>query len=106
MTNDDLSRVMGNREESAEWIAERSQLPQFSGRKVHVFVRIAPDQARFAIRHEGPPLSLAPVNADAGSLEDQTDRSLILMRAFMDEIQFLEDGQEWRMVKRRLGAAS
>jgi anti-sigma regulatory factor (Ser/Thr protein kinase) len=65
-------------------------------------VRITPDDARFEIVHQGPPLTLNESReATSPALEDPTDRSLILMRAFMDEVLFGSDGKSITLVKRK-----
>ena len=65
--------------------------------------RIEPNQARFVIRDEGPgfdPASL-PAAGQPGSLDPETGRGLVLMRAFMDEVTFNDEGNEVTLAKRR-----
>jgi hypothetical protein len=88
---------------SPNWLDERRRAAPFAGRKVKVHVKISPEEARIQIAHGGPPLVLAePAMVDGSpALEDPTDRSLILMRAFMDEVLFHPEGTSLVLVKRR-----
>lgn len=100
LKDEELMQVQMHREEGAAMIEARCQQSPYRERVLNVWVHITPNEARFGIRHDGPPLTL---RSPAGSteLEDSTDRSLILMNAFMDEVNFHPDGREWTMVKRR-----
>ncbi|MDJ0972991.1 MAG: ATP-binding protein [Planctomycetota bacterium] len=75
----------------------------YRSRRIHVEASIEPDMLRFVVRDEGP-------GFDATSIEDPTDpvnalrphgRGVMLMRAFMDEVEFNETGNEITLVKRR-----
>lgn len=96
------------REGSASGAAERLVLERrensaYSNRQVLVFVKINLEEARFTIRDEGPgfdPSSLPPAG-QPGSLDAQTGRGLVLMRAFMDSIEWNDRGNEVTLVKRR-----
>ena len=60
-------------------------------------------EAQFVIRDQGPgfdPKSLPPAG-QPGSLDPDTGRGLVLMRAFMDEVTFNERGNEVTLIKRR-----
>ena len=61
------------------------------------------EQARFVISDEGPgfdPASI-PAAGQPGSLDPETGRGLVLMRAFFDEVTFNDGGNEVTLVKRR-----
>ena len=45
-----------------------------------------------------------PEAGQLGSLDPQTGRGLVLMRAFMDEVKFNDRGNEVTMIKRREAA--
>jgi CheY-like chemotaxis protein len=80
----------------------RSQLP-YAQRRVKVAVVIDGAAARFVIDDEGPgfdPSSVVPAGKP-GSLDPQTGRGLVLMRAFMDDVQFNDKGNQVTLVKRR-----
>jgi CheY-like chemotaxis protein len=99
----ELLLVLGNHHEKSQQKldARRAEAP-YSGRRLAVHVKVTPEEARFVISHEGPPLALADRREDvAPALENPSDRSLILMRAFMDEVQFSPDGKSITLVKRK-----
>lgn len=80
----------------------RTQAP-YAQRRVKVAVAIDGAAARFVIEDEGPgfdPASIVPAGK-LGSLDPQTGRGLVLMRAFMDEVQFNEKGNQVTLLKRR-----
>ncbi len=102
LTPDLLLAVSGHQEQSQQKLDARRAEPRFAERKLTVHVKVTADEARFVISHEGAPLSI-PEEAAATSptLEDPSDRSLILMRAFMDEVAFSPGGQSITLVKRK-----
>lgn len=80
----------------------RSESP-YVDRRVRVFIRIAPEEARLVVRDEGPgfdPSSLPPAG-QPGSLDAQVGRGLVLMRAFLDEVRYSDLGNEVTLIKRR-----
>lgn len=71
-------------------------------RHLYVRVRFSPGEATFVIRDEGPgfdPHAL-PDPTDPDNLDKVSGRGLLLMRTFMDEVNFNERGNEVTMVKR------
>jgi len=84
-------------------VEERRSQPPFRDRRIYVDVRINSQEARFVIRDEGPgfDVSSIPEISDPWAAEPESGRGLALMRAFMDEVQFNEKGNEVTMVKRR-----
>ena len=66
-------------------------------------ISMQPDEARFVIADEGPGFDPAAVPAagQPGSLDPESGRGLVLMRAFFDEVTFNNGGREVTMVKRR-----
>lgn len=84
-------------------VTRRRKEAPYQGRKVQVSVTIELTQARFVIRDEGPgfkPASIALAGMP-GSLDPQSGRGLVLMRAFMDEVTFNDRGNEVTLIKRR-----
>ncbi len=64
-------------------------------------VRLARDKAVFVVRDEGcgfDPSSL-PDPTDPANLDKVTGRGILLMRAFMDQVEFNARGNEVTMVK-------
>lgn len=86
----------------------RNEQP-YAARKVFVEVHIDLESARFVIRDEGAGFDPAkvPLAGQPGSLDPQTGRGLVLMRAFMDQVTFNDRGNEVTLLKHReaLGAA-
>jgi CheY-like chemotaxis protein len=85
----------------------RSQSP-YRERKVRVAVSLDGQQSRFTIRDEGPGFDPSQIRqaGEPGSLDPESGRGLVLMRAFMDEVQFGDRGNEVTLVKRREGSES
>ncbi len=97
---DELHRVQLHREGGQELIETRRSQPPYADRKTKVQCWLTPQQARFVIEHAGPPLQLQHA-ASCSELEDASDRSVILMRSFMDEANFDPDGRRIELIKRR-----
>lgn len=82
---------------------ERSRQMPYVERRIFVDATITRDKAEFVIRDEGPgfdPASL-PDPTDPANLERLSGRGVLLMRTFMDELEYNSTGNEVRMVKRR-----
>ena len=72
-------------------------------RRIHVDARYDRREARFVIRDEGPGFDVAslPDPREPANLDRASGRGIFLIRAFMDEVEFNERGNEITMVKRR-----
>lgn len=95
-----VSLLEGN---GADPVHTRREQKPYCNRHVKVDLQINTSQARFVICDEGPgfdPTALPPAG-QLGSLDPQTGRGLVLMRAFMDEVHFNPNGNEVTMIKRR-----
>ncbi len=88
---------------SARLVDQRRAKAPYHERRVHVLVNINPEEARLVIRDEGSGFDPAqvPQAGPAGSLDAPAGRGLVLMRAFLDEVQFNDRGNEVTLVKRR-----
>jgi len=78
----------------------RRQSP-YQNRRIEIEVRLALGKAVFTIRDEGPgfdPTAL-PDPTDPANLEKVTGRGILLMQAFMDQVDFNARGNEVTMVK-------
>jgi CheY-like chemotaxis protein len=78
------------------------ELP-YRDRRVHVHAVFSRDEARIAVRDEGPGFdvaSLPNVLADPSYLAEGEGRGLVLIRMFMDDISFNPAGNEISLVKR------
>jgi len=84
-------------------VSQRRQQSPYNGRKVTVSIVMDDGQAKFTIRDEGPGFdpSSIPAAGQPGSLDPQTGRGLVLMRAFFDEVTYNSTGNEVTLVKRR-----
>jgi CheY-like chemotaxis protein len=82
-------------------IEERRQQPPYSTRQLRVHARLSPTRAEFTISDEGPgfdPSSL-PDPTDPANLDTIGGRGLLLIRTFMDEVQFNGRGNAITLVK-------
>jgi CheY-like chemotaxis protein len=95
-----VSLVEGKGENLVE---RRRAEPPFRDRKINISVQIEPQQARFIVEDQGPGFdpSKVPAAGQPGSLDPDTGRGLVLMRAFMDEVTFNSRGNGVTLVKRR-----
>jgi CheY-like chemotaxis protein len=82
---------------------KRSQEPPYCDRKIYVESLLTPEECRFVIRDEGPGFdrSLLRDATDPANLERPCGRGLLLIRTFMDEVQYNDRGNEVVLVKRR-----
>jgi CheY-like chemotaxis protein len=84
-------------------LTSRQKAAPHKDRKVRVHIAMDDRQARFVIADEGAGFdpSLVPAAGQPGSLDPETGRGLVLMRAFFDEVTFDNGGREVTLVKRR-----
>lgn len=106
LTPDLLLAVSGHHDQADQWLEERRRTPPYASRQIRVHVKISPSEARIRVAHEGPPLRFdEPADATVPpEMENPTSRSLILMRAFMDEVLFDPEGTAVTLVKRPSGS--
>jgi CheY-like chemotaxis protein len=84
-------------------LTARQKSAPHKDRKVRIHIAMDDRQARFVITDEGPGFdpSLVPAAGQPGSLDPETGRGLVLMRAFFEEVTFSKGGREVTMVKKR-----
>ena len=84
-----------------EFVDEQSQKPEFADRRVFFQFSVTPEKAEFLVRDEGKGFDLSnlPNAEDPESFRDGIGRGLILMQAFMDSVEFENNGTEIRMKK-------
>ena len=72
-------------------------------KRVHLTASIDAHQARFEIRDEGPgfDLTAVPDPTEEENLEIPSGRGIMLMRAYMSEVEYVTPGNILRMVYRR-----
>ena len=89
-------------------IAERKVIEPYRSRRVTLIANYTYDEARFTIRDEGPGFDVTkvrnPTEDDAIALA--SGRGILLMRSFMDEVEYSNKGNEVSMVKRRSATQS
>lgn len=98
----------GDAEVYRQLVAQRQGTPPFCERGLEVYARLTQRDATFVVRDEGPgfdphalPDPTAPEN-----LEKPCGRGLLLMRTFMDSVEFNAQGNEVTMIKRAAPASS
>lgn len=85
-----------------EFVKERARTDPFRGRSIHVRASITSDHGTFVVRDEGPgfdPHAL-PDPTDPENIDKASGRGLLLMRTFMDSVEFNRMGNEVTMIKR------
>jgi CheY-like chemotaxis protein len=81
-------------------VRERQGRAPYRDRRVFVHISITPQEAKFVIRDDGPGFDVKSV-ISGGTLDQESQRGLVLMRAFMDDVRFNDRGNEVVMTKRR-----
>ncbi len=84
-------------------ISQRMSEAPYKDRSVYVRALITPDAVEFTIRDQGPGFdtSTVPEASDPESYRDGMGRGLVLIKAFMDEVEFNDSGNEIRMKKNK-----
>jgi CheY-like chemotaxis protein len=103
LTSEQVMEASSRSSQQPQWLRDRLQASPFNNRKLKVHAQLSPTEASISITHEGDPWPTTQPHlpAENPGLEDPDDRSLILMRAFMDSVQFSSDGRTVTMLKRR-----
>jgi CheY-like chemotaxis protein len=81
--------------------AERLYMSPYCNRSVLVVVAISRDEAVFTISDEGQGFDPSSFDTDELNNDDPRGRGICLMRTFMDEVTFAEDGRQVVMKKFR-----
>jgi len=82
---------------------QRCEQDPYRHRHIYVDVHMSRTEAVYVIRDEGPGFdpSLLPDPTDLAYLDRPSGRGLLLMRTFMDSVQYNATGNEVTMIKRR-----
>ncbi|MFP6676569.1 MAG: response regulator [Pirellulaceae bacterium] len=80
--------------------ARRASEP-YKSRTVRVQLRISRDEAVFEVSDQGLGFNPSQFGNDLEESSQSNGRGLVLMQAFMDEVEFKDSGRCVRMVKRR-----
>lgn len=91
----------GDRETYRALLAERLRTPPYCNRAINLQANVTPNQATFIIRDQGPGFNpnTLPDPTDPENLEKASGRGLLLMRTFMDSVEFNSEGNEVTMIK-------
>ncbi len=84
-------------------IQERRQQSPYRERRLRVHARMTSEEAEFTVADEGPGFdpNTLPDPTDPANLESVGGRGLLLIRTFMDDVQFNAAGNRITMRKRR-----
>jgi CheY-like chemotaxis protein len=82
----------------------RKQQEPYRSRRIHVRAQFTPMDVTITIRDDGPGFDPqeVPDPTDPEMLERASGRGMLLMRTFMDSIEYNESGNEVTMIKRRV----
>ena len=82
-------------------VAQRKSEAEYGKRRVAIDAHLKPSEARFVIRDEGPGFSpdLIPAPGDPDMLQQSAGRGLVLMRNFMDDVQYNATSRELVLTK-------
>jgi CheY-like chemotaxis protein/anti-sigma regulatory factor (Ser/Thr protein kinase) len=86
-------------------VQQRRKSPPYSDRRIHVHVSLGREKGTFTIRDEGEGFdpSLIPDPTDPENLEKVSGRGVLLMQAFMDNVEFNDVGNMVILTKERNG---
>lgn len=95
-------------DDSSYWklAEERSKVEPYKNRRIHVNVELTRDEAVISIGDEGPgfdPTKL-PDPTDPANLEMASGRGILLMRTFMSDVRYNDQGNVVTLIKRRNSA--
>ena len=84
-------------------VAEIASQAPYKDRKVYFRFVVNGEQAEFTIRDFGAgfDVSTLPQAEDPDSFRDGIGRGLVLIQAFMSSVEFLDEGREIRMIKKK-----
>ena len=84
-------------------VQERLTQEPYCDRRIHVRVTTSPEQLQCVVRDQGPGFDTSAVfeSDTAEKWDENAGRGLVLMRAFLDEVRFNQQGNEVTLVKRR-----
>jgi DNA-binding NarL/FixJ family response regulator len=89
--------------EALQLVQQRRQQEPYRDRRIRVHIAMDPQEARFVVQDDGPGFDVAnlPKRDDLSALDGDTGRGIVLMRAFMDDVRYNEQGNEVTLIKRR-----
>ncbi len=92
----------------ADCIKKRGAEPPFCDRRTRVDADLTLDAAKFTVRDEGAGFdtSIVPQKRDPSTLGGDEGRGMVLVRNFMDEVEYNAKGNEVTMIMRGLRTAA
>jgi CheY-like chemotaxis protein len=96
LTSAAMREAGANRE---KLIARRRQELPYADRKVFVHIQVSRKEARLIVRDEGAGFNVSEIFPREG-VDQVGRRGLVLMRSFMDTVQFNDRGNEVTLIKR------
>jgi len=93
----------GDRAAYRALVEERRRTEPYRNRRLHVNVHVMPTYGSFSIRDEGKGFdpNQLPDPTDPANLEKLSGRGLLLMRTFMDQVVFNDQGNEVTLIKNK-----
>ena len=84
-------------------VEERSQISPYRERRIEVELQLSLEEAVITIRDDGPGFdsTALPDPTDPVNLDKVSGRGVLLMRTFVDELRFNEQGNQVTLIKRR-----
>jgi CheY-like chemotaxis protein/anti-sigma regulatory factor (Ser/Thr protein kinase) len=94
----------GDRNAYRSLVEERKRTDPFRNRKIFVELRATSTHGEFSVRDEGGGFDYRqlPDPTDPLNLEKPSGRGLLLMRTFMDDVLFNDQGNQVTLIKRRV----
>ncbi len=86
-----------------ELAKSRSKQLPYRDRRIHVHAIFSADETVYVITDDGPGFDprMLPDATDTANLERPCGRGVLLMKTFMDEVRFNEQGNQVTLIKRR-----
>jgi CheY-like chemotaxis protein len=86
---------------SRQIFQDRAQQAPYSERTIYFRVLVTREAASFTVRDQGPgfDLSTVPSGGNPDSFREGSGRGLVLIKTFMDEVKFNDQGNEITMTK-------
>lgn len=80
---------------------ERTRIPPYSLRTIALDVELSPERVRYVVRDEGPGFDprLLPDPTDPANIDRPCGRGLLLMRTFMDHVEYNDVGNVVSLTK-------
>ncbi len=92
---------------SRDLVSKRAGQARYADRKVDFTVDVTSEKVEFRIADQGDGFdtSLVPEASDPESFRDGVGRGLVLIKAFMDEVNYSDSGRTLAMAKHRFSVA-